>query len=131
MKPAATRLLTAAAILALIAPVHAEAPTAKATPAAPATAQAASVPWLFEGSDLPVDKAWRFGVLPNGVRYAVRQNKYPANSLAIRVRIDAGALMERDDETGYALFIEHMTFRGTKTVPDGEGIRTWQRLCVV
>ena len=126
MKPAVTRLLTAAATLALIAPVSAETPTAK--PAPVAAAATAPLPWLFEGSDLPVDNAWRFGVLPNGLRYAVRQNKYPANSLAIRVRMDAGALMERDDETGYAHFIEHMTFRGTKTVPDGEGIRTWQRL---
>lgn len=126
MKPAVTRLLTAAAILALIAPAYAEAPTVKPVPAS--AAATAPVPWLFEGSDLPVNKAWRFGVLPNGLRYAVRQNKYPANSLAIRVRMDAGALMERGDEMGYAHFIEHMTFRGTKTVPDGEGIRTWQRL---
>ena len=129
MKPAVMRLLSAAAALALFAPVNAESATGRLTPAAIKAAQpAASVPWLFEGSDLPVSKAWHFGVLPNGVHYAVRQNKYPANSLAIRVRIDAGALMERDDETGYAHFIEHMTFRGTKTVPDGEGIRTWQRL---
>jgi len=129
MKPAVTRLLSAAAILGLVAPVHAEAPsTVPAAAAAAAARTAAPRPWLFEGSDLPVDKAWRFGVLPNGLRYAVRQNKYPANSLAIRIRMDAGALMERDDETGYAHFIEHMTFRGTKTVPDGEGIRTWQRL---
>lgn len=124
MKPAVTRLLTAAAALALTAPVHADDPANKPVYAP----SAATVPWLFEGSDLPVDTAWRFGVLPNGVRYAVRQNKYPANSLAIRVRMDAGAMMEREDEAGYAHFIEHMTFRGTKTVPDGEGIRTWQRL---
>ena len=130
MTPAVKRLLSAAAILALVAPALAAAPAAKFSPASPPiTAQpAAPVPWLFEGSDLPVDKAWRFGILPNGVRYAVRQNKYPANSLAIRVRMDVGALMERDDEKGFAHFIEHMTFRGTKTVPDGEGIRTWQRL---
>ena len=128
MTPAVKRLLSAVATFALIAPALAETPAAKPAPASVTAPAAVPLPWLFEGSDLPVDKAWRFGVLPNGVRYAVRQNKYPANSLAIRVRMDAGALMERDDETGYAHFIEHMTFRGTKTVPDGEGIRTWQRL---
>jgi len=129
MKLAVTRLLSAGAMLALIGPAYAEPPAVKTSPPSAAAPQpAAAVPWLFQGSDLPVDKAWRFGVLPNGVRYAVRQNKYPANSLAIRVRIDAGALMERGDEKGYAHFIEHMTFRGTKSVPDGEGIRTWQRL---
>jgi len=128
MKLAVTRLLSAVAMLALIGPAYAE--TAAKTPA-PSTAApqpAAPLPWLYQGSDMPVAKAWRFGVLPNGIRYAVRQNKYPANSLAIRVRIDAGALMEREDEKGYAHFIEHMTFRGTKSAPDGEGIRTWQRL---
>lgn len=121
MKPAVTRLLSAVAMLALTSP-------ALALPAPQIQTAKAPVPWLFEGSDLPVEKAWRFGVLPNGLRYAIRQNRYPGNTLAIRVRIDAGALMEREDEKGYAHFIEHMTFRGTKTVPDGEGIRTWQRL---
>ena len=124
MKRAVTRLLSAAAIVALLAPAQAAAPAGAAIAAPPA----APVPWLFAGSDIPVDTAWRYGILPNGLRYAVRQNKFPAGTLAIRVRIDAGAMMERDDEKGYAHFIEHMTFRGTKTVPDGEGIRTWQRL---
>lgn len=127
MKRVATRILSFACMLAFIAPATAAAPLP--TPAAAsAKTDGAPLPWLFQGSDLPVDKEWRFGVLPNGLRYAVRQNKYPANMLAIRLRMDAGALMERDDEKGYAHFIEHMTFRGTKTVPDGEGIRIWQRL---
>ena len=128
MKQVVVRLLSAVAVIALTVPAAAETPAPKTAPAAPTAAAEAPVPWLFEGSDLPVDPKWRFGVLPNGLRYAVRQNKYPAGTLAIRVRIDAGALMERSDEKGYAHFIEHMTFRGTRTVPDGEGIRTWQRL---
>jgi zinc protease len=129
MKQVVARLLSAVAVIALIAPAAAQTPAAKTAPAAVAESPPSMpVPWLFEGSDLPVDTAWRFGVLPNGLHYAVRQNKYPAGTLAIRVRIDAGALMERSDEKGYAHFIEHMTFRGTRTVPDGEGIRTWQRL---
>jgi len=125
MQRTVTRFLSAACLFALIAPALAEPPSAKpvATAASPAP-----VPWMFQGSDLPVDDKWRYGILPNGLRYAIRQNKFPANTLAIRLRIDAGALMERDDEKGYAHFIEHMTFRGTKTVPDGEGVRIWQRL---
>ncbi|HWI84945.1 MAG TPA: insulinase family protein, partial [Sphingomonas sp.] len=119
MKLVVTRPWYAVAIAALLAV------TAQATVLSLAKP---TVPWLFEGSDVPVSPAWRFGVLPNGLRYAVRRNRFPTGTLAIRVRIDAGALMERDDEKGYAHFIEHMTFRGTKSVPDGEGIRTWQRL---
>lgn len=86
------------------------------------------VPWLYKGSDVPVDKAWLFGELENGLRYAVRQNGVPPGQVSIRVRVDAGSLMEEDNELGYAHFLEHLTFRGSKYVPDGEAKRVWQRL---
>ena len=34
--------------------------------------------------------AWRFGTLPNGLRYAVRRNALPEGQVSIRLRIDAG-----------------------------------------
>ena len=45
----------------------------------------------------------------------------------MRVRIDAGSLNETDSERGFAHFIEHLTFRGSEYVPDGEAKRDWQR----
>ena len=51
-------------------------------------------PWIFRGTDIPVDPQWLFGELPNGVRYAVRQNGVPPCQVSIRVRIDAGSLYE-------------------------------------
>jgi zinc protease len=87
-------------------------------------------PWLYENSDVPIDPAWLFGVLPNGLRYAIRRNGVPPGQVSIRLRIDAGALMERPDELGFAHFMEHLTFRGSKHVPDGESKRIWQRLGV-
>ena len=84
-------------------------------------------PWLYKGSNVPVDKGWTFGELSNGVRYAVRRNGVPPGQVAIRVRIDAGSMMETDAEQGYAHLLEHLTFRGSKYVPDGEAIRIWQR----
>ncbi|HEX4848006.1 MAG TPA: hypothetical protein VFV30_07675, partial [Novosphingobium sp.] len=30
--------------------------------------------WAFEKSDVPVDPGYRFGRLPNGMRYVIRQN---------------------------------------------------------
>ena len=87
-----------------------------------------SVPWLYKGSDVPVDKAWLFGELENGLRYAVRHNGVPPGQVSIRVRVDAGSLMEEDNELGFAHFLEHLTFRGSKYVPDGEAKRVWQRL---
>ncbi len=89
-----------------------------------------ATPWLYEGSDVPVDKSWTFGVLPNGVRYAVKHNDVPAGQVSIRVRIDAGALYENEDEQGFAHLMEHLTFRGSTFVPDGEAKRIWQRFGV-
>lgn len=97
-------------------------------PLAPAPKPPAETPWLFKGSDVPQDPAWRFGVLPNGVRYAVRRNGVPPGQVSIRVRIDAGSLMEQDKERGFAHLIEHLSFRGSEHVPDGESKRIWQRL---
>ncbi|MGK2909768.1 MAG: M16 family metallopeptidase [Sphingobium sp.] len=87
-------------------------------------------PWLYENSDVPMDPAWHFGTLPNGVRYALRRNGVPPGQVAIRLRIDAGSLMEQPRELGFAHFMEHLTFRGSKYVPDGESKRIWQRLGV-
>ena len=79
---------------------------------------------------MPIETAWRFGTLSNGLRYAIRRNGVPPGQVSVRLRIDAGSLMERDDEQGYAHYMEHLTFRGSKHVPDGESKRIWQRLGV-
>ncbi|OQW79338.1 MAG: peptidase M16 [Proteobacteria bacterium ST_bin14] len=100
---------------------------AKTTPE-PAAKASDDIPWLFRGSDIPPDRDWTFGELPNGVRYAVRRNGVPPGQVALRVRIDAGSLMETDSERGFAHLIEHLTFRGSAYVPDGEAKRIWQRL---
>jgi zinc protease len=84
--------------------------------------------WFYRGSDLQPDPAWTFGSLPNGLRYAVRRNPLPAGQVSIRLRMDVGSLMERDEERGWAHFIEHMVFRGTAASGDGEARETWQRL---
>lgn len=119
------RLLRAAslAFLLLIAgPLPAQQP-------APAAAQSSGDgDWLYRGSDIPRDPAWRFGTLPNGMHYAVRRNALPAGQVSIRVRIDAGALHEADNERGWAHFLEHMLFRGTQNYPDRRAREIWQQL---
>lgn len=86
--------------------------------------------WLYKGSDITPDPDWRFGTLPNGLRYAVRKNGVPPGQVSIRVRMDVGSLMERDSERGFAHLIEHLSFRGSEHVPDGEAKRIWQRMGV-
>ena len=48
-------------------------------------------PWPQTISDLAADPAVRFGVLPNGMRYAIMRNTTPTAEVSIRFRIDAGA----------------------------------------
>ncbi|MFM8542351.1 MAG: M16 family metallopeptidase [Chakrabartia sp.] len=118
----ATGLATSLSLL-LAAPLHAQTPA----PAAKARTESA-VPWLYRNSDIPVDQNWQFGELPNGLRYAVRRNGVPPGQVSIRVAIDAGSLMESEEERGYAHFLEHLAFRGSRYVADGEAKRVWQRL---
>lgn len=108
------------------------APTPGATPtAAPVSGErfiANREAWLYRGSDITPDPAWRFGTLTNGLRYAIRNNGVPPGQVSVRVRIDAGSLMERDSERGYAHLIEHLSFQSSPYVPFGEARRIWQRM---
>ena len=84
--------------------------------------------WLYKGSDITPDPAWHFGTLKNGLRYAVRKNGVPPGQISVRVRMDVGSLYETDAERGFAHLIEHLTFRGSQYVADGEAKRIWQRM---
>lgn len=128
-----TLLRSALAALSLLTaiPAFAHQGVPESVPAAaPATPVAArgDADWFYRGSDIAPDPAWRFGTLPNGLRYAVRRNPLPAGQVSVRLRIDAGALHEADNERGWAHFLEHMVFRGTETYPDREARQIWQRL---
>ncbi|MBX9883888.1 MAG: insulinase family protein [Novosphingobium sp.] len=117
----------------VLAKAPAKAPVARAPAPAPARASApgaatGTVSWLYRGSDVPQDKAWIFGVLPNGLRYAVRRNGVPPGQISVRMLIDAGSLYETDPQRGYAHLIEHLTFRDSKYLKSGEAIPAWQRL---
>jgi len=94
----------------------------------PAIAAAPSQPWPQVGSDLAADPAVVFGTLPNGMRYAIRHNGTPKGGVSVRFRIDAGSLMERDDEQGIAHVLEHMAFRGSAHVADGDTVKLLQSL---
>lgn len=86
------------------------------------------MPWLYRGSDIPHDKEWQFGELPNGVRYVVRKNGVPPGQVSIRIRMDVGSLFESDQERGFSHLLEHMVFRQSRYLGEGEAIPTWQRM---
>lgn len=85
-------------------------------------------PWIYRSTDIPIDRGWLFGELPNGLRYAVRNNGVPPGQVSVRVRIDAGSLHETDSERGFAHLIEHLVFRESSVFGNGEAIPHFQRL---
>lgn len=64
---------------------------------------------------LPTDPAVRVGTLPNGMRYYVRRNQKPEKRAELRLVVNAGSILEDNDQRGLAHFVEHMAFNGTKT----------------
>lgn len=88
---------------------------------------AAPVPWPHEQSDLAPDPAITWGRLPNGLRYAVRSNAEPRGRVSLCLLVNTGSWLERDDQQGYAHFVEHMAFKGTRHFPAGTLVKTLQR----
>jgi zinc protease len=86
------------------------------------------IPLPHENSDIVVDPAVKWGLLDNGLRYAILPNPEPPDRVSMRLFVDAGSLMENDDQQGLAHFLEHMAFNGTKNFPAGEMVEYFQRL---
>jgi zinc protease len=66
---------------------------------------------------VPVDPRITVGTLSNGLRYYVRANKQPQNRAELRLVVNAGSVLEDDDQRGLAHFVEHMCFNGTRHFP--------------
>lgn len=113
-----------------IALVIAAAPLAVQAQSAPATTEAvpASTPWGHPVNDLIPDAAVRYGVLPNGMKYAIQKNSTPKNGGAVRMRVGVGSIAEVENERGIAHFLEHMAFNGSTNVPEGEMVKMLERL---
>ncbi len=84
--------------------------------------------WAHDGSDLKPDPRVVYGVLPNGMRYALMKTNQPAGAISLRLRIAAGAKNERDDEQGIAHYLEHIAFQGSDHLKRNELVQTLQRL---
>ncbi len=102
--------------------------TALLTATALAPVARAADAWPQAASDLPADPGARFGVLPNGMKYAVMRNATPAHATSLRLRIGSGSLDESDAEQGLAHVLEHMAFKGSTHVAAGDMIKKLQRL---
>jgi zinc protease len=83
--------------------------------------------WGFDKSDIKPDPDAIYGVLPNGMRYVVKQNSTPKHAASLRMRFDMGSTSDLPGQEGGAHFLEHMAFNGSKRVPEGEMIKLLER----
>jgi zinc protease len=61
--------------------------------------------------------------LPNGLTYYVRRNGNPGGRAVMFLIVNSGSSNERDDQSGYAHFVEHMAFNGTASFPENELVK--------
>ena len=87
-----------------------------------------SQPWAHERNNVRPESDVRFGTLANGMRYAIMHNATPPGQASVWLRIDAGSLMEKDNQLGLAHFMEHMAFNGTRHIPKNDLIHMLERL---
>jgi len=60
------------------------------------------------------DPKVKIGKLSNGLSYYIRNNGKPADKVELRLVVNAGSVLEDDEQQGIAHFMEHMNFNGTK-----------------
>jgi zinc protease len=78
-------------------------------------------------SPVAVDPDVKIGKLDNGLVYYIRYNKKPEKRVELRLAVNAGSVLERDDQQGLAHFMEHMNFNGTKYFPHNDLIDFLQK----
>lgn len=70
--------------------------------------------------NIPMDPSVRTGTLPNGMKYYIKKNTLPEKKVDFRLAINAGSILEDENQRGLAHFMEHMNFNGTKNFPDNK-----------
>jgi len=77
---------------------------------------------------MPIDPNVRMGKLDNGLVYYIRKNAKPEKRVELRLAVNAGSILESDEQQGLAHFCEHMCFNGTKNFPHAELVNTIERM---
>ena len=84
--------------------------------------------WPHEKSDLAPDPAIIYGRLASGMRYILMENQEPRDRVSMHLVVQAGSMNEDDHEQGYAHFLEHMLFNGSKHFKPGELVKFFQSI---
>jgi zinc protease len=76
---------------------------------------------LGQPSDpVPFMEKARTGRLSSGLRYYILKNSMPEGRAFLTLAVNAGSVLETEDEQGLAHFVEHMAFNGTSRFPESE-----------
>ncbi|MEG1337221.1 MAG: pitrilysin family protein, partial [Cetobacterium sp.] len=68
------------------------------------------------------------GELKNGLKYYLFKNKKPENRASLNLVVNAGSLLETDEQQGLAHFLEHMAFNGTTKYKKNDLVKYLQSL---
>ncbi|NQV40897.1 MAG: insulinase family protein [Candidatus Marinimicrobia bacterium] len=71
-------------------------------------------------AQMPTDPSLIEGQLDNGLKYFIKKNGKPENRAELRLVINAGSIMEDEDQLGLAHLLEHLAFNGTEDFPKQE-----------
>lgn len=72
----------------------------------------------------------KIGTLPNGLKYYIKFNQKPEKKVELRLVVNAGSILEDNDQRGLAHFMEHMNFNGLKHFPGNELVQYLQSIGV-
>jgi len=84
--------------------------------------------WPHEKSDLAPDPAIVFGRMDSGLRYILMENQEPRDRVSMHLVVEVGSMNEDNQEQGYAHFLEHMLFNGSKHFKPGELVKFFQSI---
>jgi zinc protease len=83
---------------------------------------------LADKIPLPADV--KIGKLPNGLSYYIKKNTKPEKKVELRLVLNAGSILEDENQLGLAHFMEHMNFNGSKHFPKNELVNYLQTIGV-
>ena len=93
-----------------------------------------SILWAFAQpkvtDPIPVSPDIKVGTLPNGLKYYIKKNTKPENKMELRLAVNAGSILEEDNQQGLAHFTEHMAFNGSKHFQKNELVSFLQSIGV-
>ncbi|MCH9648274.1 MAG: insulinase family protein [Deltaproteobacteria bacterium] len=118
-------LLPCATVLLFLASCATSPPLVSPPPEPPPLADPQTTP---AANRLPTDPAVTVGKLANGLTYYLRANSQPENRAELQLVVNAGSLLEEEDQRGLAHFVEHMAFNGTENFEKDELIQYVQSI---